>query len=371
MMDRDFAEPHLRDYINILRRRWIMILVPLLLIPLWQGIPILRMHPTYQSSATLQLEPEKGMSQTFAQSFSPEFFFQNEKWMNNQINIMKGKAVAEKVVKKLGLRLQTKPEERIYQSLLKMWISDFPILLRLLNWGSKESGPSAPFSHLVIRPIEVKDDAKGGYYQGNFQTRKQFTIYDPDGKVAGKGEIGRSFSGSDFSCFVEGVGKEGKSFDFRIVPERNAVMAIQGSLVISPVKETSLINVGVQWSDPVMARDIANAVVESYQETMVSKQGEDISQVLSFIETQLKETEGDLRQAEENLKRFKGREKVINMDAQVKETLEQSTQNNKELNTLAIQRKQAEIVLAALSSPREFHEREALFSLDPDSMISS
>ncbi|MGD0623085.1 MAG: polysaccharide biosynthesis tyrosine autokinase [Thermodesulfobacteriota bacterium] len=319
-------------------------------------------HPTYQSSATLQLEPEKGFSYSFAQSFSPEYFFQNERWMNNQINIIKGKAVAEKVVRKLGLRIQMAPEERVYQSLLRMWISDFPVISRLWNAVTREANPVGPYFHFFIRPINVNDGTGNGYYRGIFQDQKHFSIYDRDGNLMGKGEIGRPFVCQNFSCQVEGVGRKGKGFEFNIVSELTAALAIQGSLVISPIKETSLIDVAVRWNEPVMGRDIANAVVDAYQEAMVSKKTEDISQVLSFIEAQLKVAEEDLHKAEENLSKFKGKEKVVNFDAQIKETLEQATQYGKELNALAINRKQAEIVLTALNNSREFNEREALFS---------
>ena len=162
MPERDFQEMHLRDYVNILRRRWLIVLIPLLLIPLWQGIPILRLNPIYQSSATLQLEPEKGMSSTFAQSFSPEFLFQNERWMNNQLNLIKGRAVAEKVVKKLGLRLQVRPEEQIYQALLRMWFSDFPIIPKIWNWARKEPLAVGAFSNFHIKSIQINEGVNAG-----------------------------------------------------------------------------------------------------------------------------------------------------------------------------------------------------------------
>ena len=363
MPDRDFQELHLKDYVNILRRRWLIVLIPLLLIPLWQGIPILRMNPIYQSSATLQLEPEKGMNSSFAQSFSPEFLFQNEKWMNNQINLIKGKAVAEKVVKKVGLQLQVSPEEEIYQALLRMWFSDFPILPKIWNWARKEPLAMGGFSHLTIKSIQINEGARTGSYRGIFQDRTHFQIYDGDGELVGKGETGKPFSGPEFSFVVEGGGRGGKNFRFNIVPEINAILAVENSLVISPVKDSSQIVVSVRWNEPVLAKDVASAVVEAYQECMVAKRAEDISQVLSFLETQLKSSEDELRTAEDNLKKFKGKEKLVNLEAQVKDTLDQATQYGKELSTLATHRKQAEIVLVALKSPKDFLEKEALFSL--------
>ena len=60
MPDRDFRVDTPKNYVTILRRRWLIVLIPLLLIPLWQGIPILRMNPIYELLATLQSEPQKG-----------------------------------------------------------------------------------------------------------------------------------------------------------------------------------------------------------------------------------------------------------------------------------------------------------------------
>lgn len=368
MREFDPQELHLMDYINILKRRWIILLAALLIALYFFWFPILRQVPVYRATGSLQLEEDKGIVSSFGQTYFPEFFW-HEKWVNNQMNILKSRTVAEKVVRKLALRLQMRPNERIYQVFtrnLLQTIKETPIGDMLpKGWADwiQEIGRRISSPAIILRPLQVEEKALEGLYRIEFLDAWRFAVFGPAGAKIGVGETGKPFSGPKFSLLIEGQGKGGTEIEFEILPEAQAASVIQNAVVITPEKDSSLIRLGIKWPQPDMAAEIANATMEAFQETLVHKKGRDVSQVLTYVEGQLKISDENLRKAEEELQKFKGQQKIFELDMQVKESVAQYNHYEKEVRSLNLQRNQAEFVLAALKSPKPFSEREALFSL--------
>jgi len=350
MEENNLQSVHLRDYVEVVLRRKKIILVSFFTLVLTVVISSLLMYPTYESATTIMIEDEKGLGVPFA-PFT-EFIRTDEK-LNTQVMILKSRILAEKVVKKLGLQFQLQPEKRMYHIFLK----------RLTPKPKKGEPPEEPQPGIRVRLLKVDDGSPAGKYEGVFQDSKRFVVYDEDGEAIGKGEIGKPFSGLAYSFMVEGLGSPGKSFGFNILSFPGAVVALQKNIEISPVRNSALINIKARGNDPTISREIADAVVVVYKEIMVSKRTREASQVISFIEDQTKEVEKDLLKAEENLKKFKEKERMVVLEAEVKSALERVAAYEKEYKSIENYRKQAEIVLSALKGTELFPEKEALFSL--------
>lgn len=335
---------HLNDYLHVLLRRKKVVFVPLIAAFLAVVIYTLHLPPVYQSSATIQVENEKGLSMLPQQPVWIDYGSFNENWLLTQANVMKSRPIVEGVVKKLGLELQMKSEAHVYQILLANWFSQ------------------ATKGKIKIKPIEVSQDVKPGFYIGQFSSHKDFVIREVNGPEVGRGEIGKPLTSPQFSFLVEGLGTEGGKFTLGTYPFSAVVDSVQGSLITSPVRNTALLSVSAQWADPEIARDIANAVAEEYKESMISKKSKETSEVLSFVEEQLSATDKEREKSEELLKQFKGNEKFVTLDSEVKKALDQVAAYEKEILTLQTYRRQAEIVLASLKNSR-FSDPEALFSM--------
>jgi capsular polysaccharide biosynthesis protein len=283
-------ETHLRDSIKVLFRRRMYIAVPLFLAVGLIAAYSLYRHPVYHASATIQLESEKGTSLSFNQASFPDYGWMDEKWFNTQVRILNSRPLAEGVMNRLGLRLQTRPEKRVYQLLLHAWIPESIIALT--------KSPS-----FRVKPVAVAGGAKNGEYRGVFRDGKNYTVYDPQGKEIGQGEVGQPFVTPEFSFVLHGQGDSGESFEFQILPAGMVTGQVMASLMVAQVKNSNLINVGAKWWDAEWARNIANATVEEYKDTLISKRTRETSQVLAFIETQLPEQRGP--QAPKRASKFK------------------------------------------------------------------
>ena len=350
MDDYNAQEPHLRDSIKVLFRRRHYVTIPVLLAVGLIAAYSLYMHPVYHATATIQLESEKGTSLSFSQASFPDYGWMDEKWFNTQVRILNSRGLAEGVMNRLGLRLQTKPGDRVYQILIRAWIPDTIIALTRR-------------SNIKVKPVAVGGGAKNGEYQGVFRDGKKYTVYDPKGKEIGQGEVGQPFVTPEFSFVLKGQGGAGETFEFQILPAGLVTNQVMQSLTVAQVKNSNLINVGAKWWDAEWAQNIANATVDEYKDTLISKRTKETSQVLAFIETQLAETEKDLQAAEERLKKFKEKGGLVYLDAQAKGTLDQITDYEKELRTVETYRRQSEILLADLKKQRTFSDQKALLSL--------
>jgi tyrosine-protein kinase Etk/Wzc len=335
---------HLNDYLHVLFRRKKIALVPLIAVFLIGAVYTLRLPPVYQASSTIQVENEKALNLLSQQPVYVDYGAFSENWLMTQAQVAKSRPIVEGVVKKLGLQLQTEVETHVYQVFLENWFSE------------------AAREKIKIRPLAVREDTKPGSYMGKFTNHKDFVIYEGSGQEVGKGEVGRPFTSPKFSFQADGLGREGQKFTLQIHSFPSVVSAVQRRLITSPVRNTNLISLSARWEDPEIARDIANAMAEEYGESVISKKSKDTSEVLSFLEEQLNATDKEREKSEELLKQFKGKERFVTLDSEVKKSLEQVATYEKEYVTLQSYRRQAEIVLASLKNSR-FSEPEALFSV--------
>lgn len=349
MEENELQEVHLRDYLEVIKRRKKIVFFSFSTIIFTVLFISLIMFPTYESTTTIMIEDEKGMGIPFTPL--TEFARTDEK-LNTQVMILKSRTVAEKVVQKLGLQLQPQPEVRMGHLFLRRWIS-----------GEKKKELAATTSELKIKPLRFNERVYPGKYKGIFKDSQHYILYDEQDREIGQGEVGQIFSGMGFSFQVEGEGKGGKKFFFQILPFPTTVKNLQNNMEISPVRNSSLINIKVKGNDPLRTKEIADTIVAVYKEIMVSKRTREASQVIAFIEEQTKEVEKDLLRAEENLRKFKEKERMVVLEAEIKAALERVATYEKEYKAIENYRKQAEIVLAAMQSAELFPEKEALFSL--------
>ena len=333
---------HLKDYLNVVLRRKKLVLILFFAVFLGVNAHFLRQTPVYQAVTTLQSENDKSLIMDRPGYF--ENMWADERWMNTQLKNIKSRTLSENVVRNLGLQLQERTEKRAFEVILNRWLG-----------GKKKE--------FRILPGKIEEKAATGKYTGVFGENPKFTLRDPDGSLLGTGEIGTPFQGEGFSFTLEGKGEPGKTFAFSIQPFNSVVAAHQGCVSVTPVRTSTHIIVTVRWGDGENARRIADATVEEYRKSIVAKKTRETSQVLAFIEEQLERTEKELLVAEENLKTFRMDSKLVDLNSELKTSMEKIAGVEKEYRSLTNLRQQAEIILTRLKTPGPFTEDQAVFSL--------
>lgn len=134
------------------------------------------------------------------------------------------------------------------------------------------------------------------------------------------------------------------------------------NIFVQPVKETDLLAISVRSTDPALARQIADTIVEIFQEQTMKTNQESARLAREFIAEQLSIVADKLAKAEEALVTYKQREKIIEPQAEIKAQLEKVIK----LETLA---EETEIGIKDIQS--KLGELRNLFAGEPRMVTAS
>lgn len=156
-------------------------------------------------------------------------------------------------------------------------------------------------------------------------------------------------------------------------PNFNATVdGLRKAIKVSEVgKKTNIINVSYTHTDPVLARDIVNTLVQVYLDQSLSSKTEEASRTVTFIEEQLQGTRSELEQSEKNLQSYKSTTGVVKLDTEAEELIKKLSDIEKERAAVILQRKQTEFALTALQEAARKGEIYAPVGFRDDPQISA
>ncbi|MBW2647472.1 MAG: GumC family protein [Deltaproteobacteria bacterium] len=92
------------------------------------------------------------------------------------------------------------------------------------------------------------------------------------------------------------------------------VNAIRSRIRVEPITDTRLVNVSVEDTDPVFARDIANAVAQSYIDYHMTSRLEAAKGSMAWLTEQLRDMKEKIKESERNFYGFKEREGIFSIE---------------------------------------------------------
>lgn len=244
------------DYIRMFHKgRWI-ILISFLTVVGFVTYYTFTTAPIYRATAKVMIKENSGMqSQLFgALSYS---YFEKDKIINNQVEILKSRTLAERVIQKLELseradRLRIlgyipEDEQRqfSFKSKIKKFVAGF--------WGSKDKDTTSSSMDEEQNPVER---------------------------------------------FAE---------------------SLRGSISVQPIRNTDMVEISVTGSSPEEAAYVTNMVSIVYQEQNQMESQEEVRKVKDFLAEQLKIFQTQLQQSEQELKQYKEKEKVVGLPQEIEE----------------------------------------------------
>lgn len=111
--------------------------------------------------------------------------------------------------------------------------------------------------------------------------------------------------------------REGRSLIY------SAVRRLQDNISVNPIRDTDMIKIKVKAPSSYEAAFLANTVVEVYQDYDRESSRGEVSEVVKFLEEQLRKKEKDLKESEEALRRFQEKERVVSLSEETKEMVAQ------------------------------------------------
>lgn len=103
----------------------------------------------------------------------------------------------------------------------------------------------------------------------------------------------------------------------------SAVDALRQSIFVSPIRDTDLIKVDVKAPSPFEAALLANSIAKAFQDLDRDLSRGEISQVVDFLEDQLRRKELDLKGSEGSLRNFLQQAKIASLSDEATQVVEQ------------------------------------------------
>lgn len=247
------------DYLRILYRgRWI-ILISFLTVVGFVTYYTFTATPIYRASVKVMIKDNGGVQQTL---FNVVDFMEKEKKINNQVEILNSRTLAENVIKKL---MSSDKADRL-------WI--------LGNTHENE--------------------------KSRFSLKKQIKQL-----LAGVLNVKNNENEPSLNSFMLN-----EEFDETL---NNYIKLMQGNISVDPIRNTDMIRVSVTAPSPTEAAYIANTVAHVYKVQNQLASQEEVRKVKDFLGEQLELFQEQLQRSEQALKEYKENEKVVALPREIEE----------------------------------------------------
>jgi tyrosine-protein kinase Etk/Wzc len=299
------------DYLAVILRRRATFALAFFAVFIVVALYTFLMKPIYEASSTLHIKDDNGKGNLLG-----ELSLKTTNPINAEIEILKSRTNAEQVVRRLHL-----------------------------NWNiSKKS------DGLTFKLLEFTSTAKKPVYRIELTAADSFKVEDDDGELVGQGKAGVLMQGKGVSLLLNDLkGQTGDSFLLSLAPFDDTVKGLQGGIKAAEQgRETSIIRVSYNSTNPILARDIVNNLVQAYLEQSVAFKSEEAGRAVGFVEEQLQGLRGELDIAEKNLQVYKSASGVIKLDSEAQAIIDKLSEKEKARTEVVLQRKQLEFARDAL-----------------------
>jgi tyrosine-protein kinase Etk/Wzc len=310
-------EVHLTDYLNVIMRRRRIFLLSFLALFIGVALYTFMMKPIYEANSTLHVKDDKKGGKSGV--LGDLALLNSANPVDSEIEIIKSRTNAEEVVKRLHL-----------------------------TWGISKKSNGMSFTI-----VEFDSTLKQPGYTVELTGADSYRVKSKSGdEVVGKN--GQLLKTPTLTLLIKDLkGQAGDSFRLNLKPFNRTAESLRKSFKVSEVgKKTNIIKISYNNTNPVMARDVVNTLVQVYLDQTLSFKTEEASRTVSFVEEQLKGTRDDLDQSEKNLQAYKTNSGVVKLDAEAQELIKKLSDIEKERASVSLQRKQVEFALTALQDAR-------------------
>jgi len=327
-------EIDLFEYLSLILRRRKTFLTAFLAVFIAVAVYTFTMKPVYEASSTLHVKEDKGKGNILG-----ELSLTTTNPVNAELEILKSRTNAEQVVKRLGLHWNVSDKS----DGLEVEIAEF---------NSTDEKPSYK--------IEVTGPA-------TFKVRHNGDV------VAEEGRFGQILKTKNLSLLLNiKKGEKGDKFKLDLIPFDDAVEALRKRIQAAEVgRMTSIIRVSYMDNNPILARDVVNALVQAYLEKSVSLKAEEASRTVEFVQDQLKDLRKNLDESEINLQNYKSSSGVMKLDTEAETLINKIADMEKAKVEAALQKKQFEFALNSLTAAMRKGEVYSPAVMRDDPLVAS
>ena len=296
------TEVHLLDYWRAIRKRLWLIISIVLLVSMLTVVYVSRKPDIFEAKARVQVNlednnPANGVPVLYGSTDDPVYF-------NTQLQILVSSGLIRRVVRTLDL--EHNPEFLNANSSQKR--STWQSVLQTLGVKKEQ-----PVENKNVDQLPLTTAVADASSRENLNEAKRLAPF-----------VGAILGGLD----VEPV-KENRGF----------------------LKETRLIDISFQHTDPQVAAKVVNSVAETYIYSNLEKNTQTMSGTGDFLAKRIAELQENIRTSEERLVNYAKNNKIVSLDANQNTVMERLAGLNRQLLEAENDRKSAEAALNATKAP--------------------
>ena len=306
---------------------WLVISVAVIL-----TLAYIKLHysvPIYSVAGKLLVAPRGGSAG--GDRFDDLFMSQGNIKINDEIEIIKSRSIAARVIRRLALQTTIINQGKIRNTLVHPLEAPFLIDIPRLN------DSTGTFYFMVT----LQDDG----YTINEETQKHYygELIQPglvQLRILKSSQDWRVFGSNKFLIYRQDI--------------ESMSAGLSGSISVSPVGDmTNVLSISYQTENIRLGLDIVNQYMYEYQENSLEDKREIAANVLQFISQQLDTVRYDLGGVESNLQRFQETNRIIDPGQQASIYFGQLTQNDNMLAAQTIKLRTVDLLLNIVSDQKD------------------
>jgi tyrosine-protein kinase Etk/Wzc len=153
----------------------------------------------------------------------------------------------------------------------------------------------------------------------------EFSLYAPDQTLVLNGKVGETIQKGSYELFIVAMtANTGTRFNLRKKRRLNTILQYQSLLQVAEIaRESGIIELAIESTDPKHAEMILNVVAESFLRQNIERQSAEAAKSLEFIKEQLPQIKKDLEAAESRFNAYQVKVGSININAETGALLNQ------------------------------------------------
>lgn len=285
--------------------------------------------PVYRADILVQVEENTNSAKSMLGDISSMFDVKTQ--ASSEIEVLRSRLVAGKVVDTLSLAIDAHPRY-------------LPLIGSLLSRHATRLSDPLPFGYVTgterisVAQFDVPDKLYGETFVMTLQPGSAYHLSGPDVDASGTLGVPLKVATPDgpLVLLVASVrGKPGATFVLRRYSTLSTIEDLRQSLNIAEKgKQSDVIGVTLDGSDPVKTAMILNTLGSEYVHQNERRKSEEAERSISFLSAQLPELRSQLELSENRFNEYRAKHGTLNLDEEATALLQRSVDAQSRLTTL-------------------------------------
>jgi capsular exopolysaccharide synthesis family protein len=254
--------------------------------------------------------------------------------LNDEIEIIKSRNMATRVIRSLGLQKQVYSVGKIRTSVVYPGI--VPFNFDILSIADSAAGFSVAITFIGDTQFRLNEQPQKHFYN------ETINLPNASFRITSNGKDRNIFGSTDYIVTWQ--------------PAENLASGLSGAINVGRVNEvTNVLNLSYATENPQLGVDVVNRYMSEYQQANMQDKKQIAANTLEFIDEQLDTVFHELGGVERNLQKYREKNKVYSPESQTQLFLDEYSKGNTEQAQMQVKLKVTDYLIGYLSNDKNQH----------------